>query len=104
MVALALSAFLKYGAWGSAVRAVTDNVDMARIVGIDTRRVAIVVFAIGSMISATAAANLLVREGASTHVGFLAVFYAFIAAVLGGGGSIPGGAIGGPVPRPDAPR
>lgn len=95
VVAGALSAFLKYGAWGSAVRAVTDNVDMARIVGIDTRRVAIVVFAIGSMISATAAANLLVREGASTHVGFFAVFYAFIAVVVGGVGSIRGAAIGG---------
>src|SRR3546814_14538527 len=73
---------------------------MARIVGIDTRRVAIVVFAIGSMISATAAANLLVREGASTHVGFFAVFYAFIAVVVGGVGSIRRAAIGGPLLGP----
>src|SRR3546814_16321065 len=39
LVALALSAFLKYGAWGSAVRAVPANVDMARIVGLDPPRV-----------------------------------------------------------------
>jgi branched-chain amino acid transport system permease protein len=95
LVALLLAAFLKFGAWGNAIRAVTDNVEMARIVGIDTRKVAIVVFALGSMISAVAAANLLVREGASTHIGFFAVFYAFIAGVVGGVGSIWGAAIGG---------
>jgi branched-chain amino acid transport system permease protein len=94
-VALALAAFLKYGTWGNAIRAVTDNVAMAKIVGIDTRRVAIVVFAIGSMISALGAANILVREGASTHIGFFAVFYAFIAVVVGGVGSVWGAAIGG---------
>lgn len=94
-VAVGLAIFLRASAWGNAIRAVTDNVAMARIVGIDTRKVAIVVFALGSMISAIGAANILVRDGASTHIGFFAVFYAFISVVVGGVGSVWGAAIGG---------
>jgi branched-chain amino acid transport system permease protein len=95
MIAAALAALLKYSSYGNAIRAVADNVDMARIVGIDTRKVSIVVFALGSMISAIPAAHILAKEGASPGLGFLAVFYAFIAVVVGGVGSIWGAAIGG---------
>lgn len=95
LVAATLAVFLKYGAYGNAIRAVTDNMEMARIVGIDVRRVSIVVFAIGSMISAIPAAHILAKEGATAGIGFLAVFYAFIAVVVGGVGSVWGAAFGG---------
>lgn len=94
-VAFALTAFLKYSPYGNAIRAVTDNVEMARVIGIDTRKVAIAVFVIGSMIAAIAAAHVLARDGVSTGVGFVAVFYAFSAMAVGGVGSIWGAAIGG---------
>lgn len=92
-VALALS--LRFTSYGNAVRAMADNVRMARIVGIDTERVTIIVFAVGSAISAIPAAHILVRDGALPGMGFLAVFYAFVSVVVGGVGSIWGAAIGG---------
>lgn len=95
MIAVVLAALLKYSSYGNAIRAVADNVDMARVVGIDTRKVSIVVFGLGTMISAIPAAHILAKEGASPGLGFLAVFYAFIAVVVGGVGSIWGAAIGG---------
>lgn len=94
-VALLLQLFLKHTGWGQAIRAVTNNPEMARVVGIDTRKVVLMVFAAGSGIACLASACLLLRDGASTHVGFLSVFYAFIAVVVGGVGSIWGAVIGG---------
>lgn len=94
-VALLLQLCLKYTGWGQAIRAVTDNPEMARVVGINTHKVVLVVFAAGSGIACLASACLLLRDGASTNVGFLSVFYAFIAVVVGGVGSIWGAIIGG---------
>lgn len=91
----ALVAFLRLTRYGKAVLAMTDNPDMARIIGIDTRKVAILVFAIGSAISAPSAVLILLKDGASTHMGFLAVFMAFVAVIVGGIGSLKGAVIGG---------
>jgi branched-chain amino acid transport system permease protein len=95
LVALLLTVFLKYSSYGNAIRAVTDNVELARILGLDTRKIAILVFAIGSMIAAIPAAHVLARDGVSTGIGFIAVFYAFSAVAVGGVGSIWGAAVGG---------
>jgi branched-chain amino acid transport system permease protein len=78
-----------------AILALGDNRDMARIVGIDTDRIALAVFAIGSAISAVAAALTLLNEGATPTMGFNPVFVAFVVAVVGGLGSIPGSIFGG---------
>lgn len=94
-VGLLLLAFLRFTGYGNAVRAMADNLQMARIVGIRTERVAILAFALGSAISAVAAAHILVRDGALPGMGFLAVFYAFVCVVVGGVGSIWGAAVGG---------
>lgn len=94
-VALALGAFLRYTHYGNAIRAANDNIEMARIIGIDTRGLSIVVFAIGSVIAALPAAHALAKDGTSTAIGFVAVFYAFTAVAVGGIDSIWGAAIGG---------
>lgn len=95
MVALALAAFLRYTYYGNAIRAANDNIEMARIIGIDTRSLSVVVFAIGSVIAALPAAHALAKDGTSTAVGFVAVFYAFTAVAVGGVNSIWGAAVGG---------
>ncbi|WP_111733093.1 branched-chain amino acid ABC transporter permease [Roseovarius amoyensis] len=95
VVGLGLAAFMKWTAYGSYIRAMQDNMLMAKIVGINTERVSLVVFGIGSGISGIAASLILVKEGALPHMGFLAVFYAFLAAVVGGLGSLPGAVAGG---------
>jgi branched-chain amino acid transport system permease protein len=95
LISALLALFLRLTAYGNAIRAMTDNAPMARVVGIDTERVAILVFAIGSAISAVPAAHVLIKDGALPGMGFLAVFFAFVTVVVGGVGSIWGAALGG---------
>jgi len=95
IIGTALFLFLKYTRFGKAILAMTDNREMAEVIGIDTARLAIVVFAIGSAISAVPATLILMKDGATAHMGFIAVFMAFVAAVVGGIGSIRGAVAGG---------
>lgn len=97
LVGLALWFYLTRTRMGKAVLAMTDNPEMARVIGIDTLRVSIIAFALGSAIAAVPAALILVKDGATAHMGFLAVFMAFVAVVVGGVGSLRGAVIGGMV-------
>lgn len=95
VVSIALGLYLTRARMGKAVLAMTDNAEMARVIGIDTARVSIVAFAIGSAIAAIPAALILFKDGATAHMGFLAVFMAFVAVVVGGVGSLRGAVLGG---------
>ena len=81
--------------FGKAVLAMTDNPEMARVIGIDTLRVSLAAFVIGSAIAAVPACLILVKDGATAHMGFAAVFMAFVAVVVGGVGSLRGAVVGG---------
>jgi branched-chain amino acid transport system permease protein len=91
----ALAFYVTRTRFGKAVLAMTDNAEMARIIGIDTLRVSLVAFALGSAIAAVPACLILVKDGATAHMGFLAVFMAFVAVVVGGVGSLRGAVLGG---------
>jgi branched-chain amino acid transport system permease protein len=95
VVASVLAAFLRLTRFGKAILGMTDNPEMARVVGIDTFRVTLVVFAIGSLISAVPAVLILLKDSATPHMGFHAVFMGFVAVVIGGIGSIRGAVLGG---------
>lgn len=87
--------FLRYSRFGKAIVAMTDDREMAEVIGIDTTRLAILVFAIGSALSAVPAVLILLKDGATTHMGFIAVFMAFVSVVVGGIGSLRGAVAGG---------
>jgi branched-chain amino acid transport system permease protein len=91
----ALTLFIKRTRLGMAMRAVSQDPDMARMAGVDTDRVISFTFVTGSVLAAVGG----VLIGCSVHqvdfyIGFLAGMKAFTAAVLGGIGSIPGAVIG----------
>ncbi len=94
-VVAALVLFLRKTRYGRAILAMTDDPNMARVVGIDTKKVSYIVFALGSAISAVAATLTLMKDGASTHMGFIAVFMGFVAVIVGGVGSLRGVIAGG---------
>ncbi|BBK43233.1 branched-chain amino acid ABC transporter permease [Allostella vacuolata] len=94
-IALALFAFLRRSRHGKALMAMTDNGEMAQIIGIDTVRVSLTAFAVGSAVAAVPAILILLKEGATPHMGFIAVFMAFVAVIVGGIGSFRGAIIGG---------
>lgn len=95
IIGLGLWLYLSRARFGRAVLAQTDNPEMATIVGIDTQRVSLLVFALGSAIAAVPACLILVKDGATAHMGFAAVFMGFVAVVVGGIGSLRGAVAGG---------
>jgi branched-chain amino acid transport system permease protein len=90
-----LALYVRRTRFGKAVLAMTDNPEMARVIGIDTLRVSLAAFVIGSAIAAVPACLILVKDGATAHMGFAAVFMAFVAVVVGGVGSLRGAVAGG---------
>ena len=65
VIAAALGAYLTRTRFGKAVLAMADNPEMARVIGIDTRRLSVVAFALGSAIAAVPACLILVKDGAT---------------------------------------
>ncbi|HLJ65070.1 MAG TPA: branched-chain amino acid ABC transporter permease [Stellaceae bacterium] len=94
-IGLALAFFLRRSAYGKAMMAMTDDPEMARIIGIDTVVVSTVAFALGQAIASVPAMLILLKEGATPHMGFTAVFMGFVAVVAGGIGSLRGAVLGG---------
>lgn len=82
---------------GKAMRAVAFSMDGAKLMGIDVNRIIAITFALGSALSAAAGLMYGVTYGilASPYFGIFPGLQAFIAAVLGGIGSIPGAVLGG---------
>ena len=59
VIGAALWAFLRFTRWGKAILAMTDDPEMARVIGIDTFKVTLLVFVLGSVISAVPALSLI---------------------------------------------
>jgi branched-chain amino acid transport system permease protein len=81
---------------GKAMRAVSINIDAARLMGIDTNRIIRATFAVGSALAA-AGGILFGLDQIVIHplMGMLTGLKAFVAAVLGGIGNIRGAVLGG---------
>jgi branched-chain amino acid transport system permease protein len=77
------------------MRATAQDRDMAMLVGIDVDRVISVTFLVGSATAALGGVLIASHIGQiNFYVGFIAGIKAFVAAVLGGIGSIPGAVLG----------
>ncbi len=99
-VAVALMALLqyviKYTRVGMAMRAASQDPDAARLMGINVDRVIATTFAIGGMLAGAAGVLLAVAyPRLSPYMGIVPGLKAFVAAVFGGIGSIPGAMVGG---------
>lgn len=82
---------------GTAMRAVSENKEVARLMGIDIDKVIVLTFAIGGALAGAAGVinAMYVPQGVNFHMGFFPGIKAFTAAVLGGIGSVPGAMLGG---------
>lgn len=82
---------------GKAMRAVSENKEVARLMGIDIDRVILFTFGIGGFLAGAAGViNGLFRpQGVNFFMGFIPGIKAFTSAVLGGIGNIPGAMLGG---------
>jgi len=91
-----LQIFVKNTKIGKAMRAVPQDRDAAVLVGINVNKVITITFAIGSALAAVAALMYCAKYPRVTNdMGSMMGIKAFIAAVLGGIGIIPGAMLGG---------
>lgn len=80
---------------GKAMRAVADDALAARVVGIDSERIIMYAFLIGSMLAGAAGVLISLETNIEPTMGLNAMLKGVIAAIIGGIGSIPGAMLGG---------
>lgn len=91
-----LNVFIKYTKTGKAMRAVSFNLDAAKLMGIDTNRIIAITFALGSALAAAGGILVsLLYPKIDPLMGVMPGLKAFVAAVLGGIGNITGAMLGG---------
>ena len=93
----ALYYYVEYTKGGKAMRAVSEDKDVARLMGINIDKVIVTTFALGGALAGAAGVfNGLFRpQGVYFFMGFFPGIKAFTAAVLGGIGNVPGAMLGG---------
>jgi branched-chain amino acid transport system permease protein len=91
-----LMVFVTRTTLGLSMRAAAEDLAAAQLMGIKVDRVVATAFAIGSALAAVAGLLYAVQAGQiNPYIGFTPVLKAFIAAVIGGFGSLAGAAVGG---------
>ena len=96
VIMIGLMAFIKYPKAGHAMLAVSEDDGAARLMGINVNPTISLTFAIGSALAAIAGVLLCSAYPSLTpYTGSMPGIKAFVAAVFGGIGSIPGAFIGG---------
>ncbi len=86
--------FMKKTRIGKAMRAVSDNPDVAEIVGISASKIYAWTFTIGSMVAGIAAILISLEQNIEPSMGSSLMIKGFTAAVIGGLGSVPGAIFG----------
>ncbi|MDO8636316.1 MAG: branched-chain amino acid ABC transporter permease [Dehalococcoidia bacterium] len=94
LVFLSVRYFLGRTRTGIAMQAVGSNAEMAKVVGIDIKKICIIAVVMGCAIGSGGAVIVAMDTGISPMVGFEALLIAFVCAILGGFGSFSGAAIG----------
>lgn len=93
---IALNLFIQKSKTGKAMRACSEDIGMAKLLGINADKVIALTFVLGAALAAVAGVLVTLYIGVvNPFVGFIAGLKAFTAAVLGGIGSIPGAMLGG---------
>jgi branched-chain amino acid transport system permease protein len=93
---IGLTFFISRTETGISMRAASQDLLAARLMGIDVNKVIVTAFAIGSMLAGVVGLLWSARVGKiDPLMGFTPVLKAFIATVIGGLGSIPGAVLGG---------
>lgn len=104
VIILALSSVLMAGLYvfinktkiGTAIRASAIDQDAAKLMGINVNRIIMIIFIVGSMLGAIGGLFIgIYYRGITFDMGWLYGLNAFIAAIIGGIGNIPGAMLGG---------
>jgi branched-chain amino acid transport system permease protein len=94
IIMIALGLFLKKSLFGKSVEAISDNEQVAKIVGIDTEKVISRVFVIGSAIAGLVGVYVGYDTGLEPTMGMNLLLKGVIASIIGGIGNVYGGVLG----------
>ncbi|MEE2900560.1 MAG: branched-chain amino acid ABC transporter permease [Gemmatimonadota bacterium] len=94
-VMVGLYLLLKRTLVGMSIEAMAQDREGALLVGIDTRRVALLTFAISGVLAAAAGSLIAPLLLVFPNMGELIILKAFVIVILGGMGSVPGAILGG---------
>ena len=94
LIMVGLGLFLRMTMFGKAVRAINDDAEVAKMVGIDTDRVIGQIFFIGSAIAGLSGILVGFDTGLDPAMGMGLLFRGVIASIIGGVGNIYGGVVG----------
>jgi branched-chain amino acid transport system permease protein len=94
LIMFSLALVLKFTKFGKAVKAVSDDEEVSKIVGIDTNSIISKVFFLGSAIAGLAGILVGFDTGIEPTMGFSLLLKAVIASIIGGVGNIYGGVLG----------
>jgi len=93
---IALYLFINKTKMGTAIRAVAIDQDAAKLMGINVNRIIMIIFIIGSALGAVAGLFIgIYYRGITFDMGWMYGLSAFVAAIIGGIGNIPGAMFGG---------
>ncbi len=96
LIMIVLTVFIKKSKTGRGMIAVSEDKDAAVLMGVNVNKTIAITFAIGSALAAIASALMFsTYTNLSTTSGAMPGIRAFVAAVFGGIGSVPGAMIGG---------
>lgn len=90
----ALQMFLTRTKWGLAIRAASYNLKIAGLMGVNVNRLISIVFFVAGLLAAVGGIFLSVRYTLYPQLGAMITTKAFVAAVIGGLGSLPGAVVG----------
>jgi len=90
-----LNLFMKETKIGKAMRAVSDNKDIASTLGINFERFTNVIYAVSAILVGIAGVLIAVEQNLNHDMGFTVVLKGITASVVGGIGNIPAALIGG---------
>jgi branched-chain amino acid transport system permease protein len=90
-----LFVFLKTTSWGKAIRAISQNVNLAQVCGIEAKRIRLLSYGLGAGLSGIGGALLLISRNVHPQMGpgYLGIMFAVV--ILGGLGDIVGACVGG---------
>jgi branched-chain amino acid transport system permease protein len=94
VVIVAIAVFLIKARFGKAIRAVSDNPDLASSTGIDTNRVILIVWALGGALAGLGGVFYGLDFGVKWDMGFTLLLMMFAAITLGGLGNPFGALLG----------
>lgn len=94
LIMITLALVLKYTRFGKAVRAISDDEEVSKIVGINTNKIIGYVFFIGSAIAGLSGILVGLDTGIEPTMGLSLLLKGVIASIIGGIGNVYGGVLG----------